>query len=188
VLFDGQRPIALNGINDVASRSDLADRVLAAKLETIPSDKRQLERQLREAFDAARPRILGALLDAVAQGLERFPNTRLNQLPRMADFAHWIRACEGEALWPVGTHMSVYNRNRSEAVEIVIESDPVATALRRHMEHRPDITTTASELFVELSKLAPEHVHRERGQWPGSAQVLSGKLTRLAPALAPCWA
>lgn len=73
VLFDGRRPIALNGINDVANRSDLADRVLAAKLETIPSDKRQLERQLREAFDAARPRILGALLDAVAQGLERSP-------------------------------------------------------------------------------------------------------------------
>jgi hypothetical protein len=112
VLFDGQRPIVLNGINDVASRSDLADHVLAAKLETIPSDKRQLERQLREAFDAARPRFLGALLDAVAQGLERFPNTRLNQLPRMADFAHWIRAREGEALWQVGTHMSVYNRNR----------------------------------------------------------------------------
>lgn len=101
----------------------------------------------------------------------------------MADFARWIRACEGEVLWPVGTHMSVYNRNRSDAAEIVIESDPVATALQRHMEHRPDITTTASELFVELSKLAPEHVHRERGQWPGSAQVLSGKLTRLAPAL-----
>jgi hypothetical protein len=71
------------------------------------------------------------------------------------------------------THERLQSQSQ-EAAEIVIESDPVATALQRRMEHRPVITTTASELFVELSKLAPEYVHRERGQWPGSAQVLSG--------------
>jgi hypothetical protein len=34
-----------------------------------------------------RPCILGVLLDAVVQGLKRLPETRLEKLPRMADFA-----------------------------------------------------------------------------------------------------
>jgi hypothetical protein len=36
-------------------------------------------------LEAERPPILGALLDAVAHGLERLPQTRLEKLPRMAD-------------------------------------------------------------------------------------------------------
>jgi hypothetical protein len=42
-LFDGQRPIALTSINDVANRSDLADRLVIVLLETIPDDKRRSE-------------------------------------------------------------------------------------------------------------------------------------------------
>ena len=42
----------------------------------------------------ARPRILGALLDAAAQGLQALPHVRLQWSPRMADFALWVAACE----------------------------------------------------------------------------------------------
>ena len=38
-----------------------------------------------------RPRILGALLDALVIGLKRLPTIRLSELPRMADFAIWAR-------------------------------------------------------------------------------------------------
>ena len=74
------------------------------------------------AFEAERPRILGALLDAVAVGLKRLPATRLEKLPRMADFALWATACE-TALWPAGTFSSAYSGNRDEAVEDVIDAD-----------------------------------------------------------------
>src|SRR5262249_59634862 len=43
VLFDGHRPIAMTSITDVASRSDLADRLLVVRLGTIPADDRQTE-------------------------------------------------------------------------------------------------------------------------------------------------
>ena len=181
-LVDVMRPIALNGIVDVASRSDLADRLLAAKLGMIEADKRKTERELRKAFDVQRPGILGALLDAVGKGLGRAPDTSMNRLPRMADFALWIRACELGGLWPVGTHMAAYERNRGAAAEMVVESDPVATALQRHMEKREETTTTATELLAELEKLVPEN-GRRGPQWPGNARALSGRLTRVAPAL-----
>jgi hypothetical protein len=142
VLFDGQRPIALTSITDVASRSDLADRLLMICLGTIPDDKRRPETELREAFERSRPRLLGALLDIVAHGLMHLPHTRLNRYPRMADYAVWIRACEG-AIWETGMHMAAYEANRQDAADTVLDEDPVAVELRRHMERRPECTTTA---------------------------------------------
>ena len=181
VIFDGQRPIALTSITDVASRSDLADRLVLVRLEMIPDDERRPEQELRTAFEAARPRILGALLDVVSHGLMQLPSTRLNRHPRMADYAVWVRACE-TAIWSAGMHMAAYEENRADAVEIVLDADPVAMALRQHMQGRPETTTTATELLAALGALVHDQVRRGR-QWPSSARVLSGQLTRLGPAL-----
>lgn len=181
VLFDGQRPIAMTSITDVASRSDLADRLLIVRLHAIPDDKRRPEADLRVGFEAARPRILGALLDVVAHGLMQLPQIRLNRYPRMADYALWIRACE-TAMWTAGMHMAAYEANRGDAVDIVLEADPIAGALLQHMECRTEHTTTASELLAALGALVGDHVRHSR-HWPQNARGLSGQLTRLAPAL-----
>ncbi|MBX3552903.1 MAG: hypothetical protein KF697_10620 [Pseudolabrys sp.] len=93
VLFDAARPVILNGIEDIVTRPDLADRAVFLTLEPIPEQRRRPEQELWAAFDTERPRILGALLDAVAKGLAMLPQTRLDKLPRMADYAvgHWSR-------------------------------------------------------------------------------------------------
>src|SRR5262249_8536185 len=129
VLFDAARPVILNGIEDIVERPDLADRALFLTLEPIPEERRRPEAQLWSDFEAERPRILGALLDAAAEGLKRLSHTSLPKLRRMADFALWATACE-TALWPAGTFWSAYCNNRDAAVEGVIEADPVATAVR----------------------------------------------------------
>jgi hypothetical protein len=90
---------------------------------------------LWRAFEAELPRILGALLDAVAVGLANLPHTRLDKLPRMADFALWVTACES-ALWPAGTFWAAYSGNREEAVDGVIDADPIAAAVRALMGMR----------------------------------------------------
>ena len=101
VLFDAARPVILNGIEDIVTRPDLADRAVFLTLEPIPEERRRPETELWAAFEVERPRILGVLLDAVVEGLKRLPETRLEKLPRMADFALWATACE-TALWTVG--------------------------------------------------------------------------------------
>jgi len=98
VLFQAARPAVLNGIEDVVSRSDLADRAIFLALEPIADERRRTERQLWREFEVVRPRILGALLDAAAHGLRRLPQVRLERSPRMADFALWATACE-TAFW-----------------------------------------------------------------------------------------
>src|ERR1700730_1732482 len=89
VLFDAARPVILNGIEEIVTRPDLADRAVFLTLQPMPEERRRPEAELWAAFEAERPRILGVLLDAVAQGLKRLPETRLEKLPRMADFALW---------------------------------------------------------------------------------------------------
>jgi hypothetical protein len=93
-LFDAMRPIALNGIESLIERQDLADRCLLVQLEPITKDKRRTDQDLKQAFNQARPGILGALLDAAAHGLRTLPNTKVTDTPRMADFATWAVACE----------------------------------------------------------------------------------------------
>jgi len=111
VLFQAARPIVFNGIEDVISRPDLADRAIFLTLRPIDERRRRPEKQLWRDFEIARPRILGSLLDAMAHGLRKLPTVHLERLPRMADFALWATACE-TAFWPAGTFARAYRANR----------------------------------------------------------------------------
>jgi hypothetical protein len=95
ILFEAARPILLNGIEEVVSRPDLGDRAIFLTLDSIGETQRQAENELWREFHIARPRILGALLDAVAHGLRAGGRVHLDQLPRMADFALWAKQRSG---------------------------------------------------------------------------------------------
>jgi hypothetical protein len=51
VLFDAARPVILNGIEDIVTRPDLADRSVFLTLEPIPEERRRPEQELWAAFD-----------------------------------------------------------------------------------------------------------------------------------------
>ena len=178
MLFDAMRPQIVNGIEDMMARPDLADRSLFFLLEPIPEEDRRPEAELWAAFNEAHPCILGALLDAAATGLKRLPEARLEKLPRMADFATWVAACE-TALWPAGTFMTAYDENLDEAVGNVIEADLVAAAVRDFMATRTKgWEGTAAQLLPELAELVGERAARSK-RWPDATR-LSGRLRRAA--------
>jgi hypothetical protein len=147
-------------------------------LEPIPEERRRPEQELWAMFEAERPRILGALLDAVVNGLAMLPQTKLERLPRMADFALWATACE-TAFWPAGTFWSAYCGNRDEAVEGVIDADPVAGAVRAFMATRTEWTGTASELLGALGAIAGERIAKSK-TWPDSPRAVAGRIRRAA--------
>jgi len=96
----------------------------------------------------------------------------------MADFALWATACE-TALWSSGTFWSAYCGNRDEAVEGVIDADPIAAAVRAVMTTRTEWTGTASELLGALAEMAGERVAKSK-TWPDSPRALAGRLRRAA--------
>ena len=178
ILFDAARPLILNGIEDIISRPDLADRAIFLTLQPIPEEQRRPEAELWAAFRAERASLLGVLLDGVVEGLERLPTTHLPKLPRMADFALWAAACEAR-FWPRNTFWAAYCDNRNEAIDDIIDADPVASALRMFMADRTTWAGTASNLLDALALAAGDRVSRTK-TWPNDPRILSGRLRRAA--------
>jgi hypothetical protein len=177
ILFDAMRPIILNGIEDVATRPDLADRSVS---NPIPENKRRAEKELRAAFREKHPFVLGALLDAAAHGLGVIHKVQLQKLPRMADFAIWITAWEPALGWQPGGFMDAYEANRTAAVGTTIEADLVATAVKALMENKQTWTGIASLLLDTLGQLITETQRRSKA-WPSLPHHLTGRLRRIAP-------
>ena len=177
-IFQAQRPVILNGISQVATRGDLLDRAIVITLPPIPEHARRDEGTFWQEFDRARPRILGALLDAVSCGLRRLPDVQLERKPRMADFAMWSVAVEPACPWPEGRFLKAYAGNRQGAVEAVLDGDPVADLVKAIAPW----SGTATELLTELNRRTPEHITKRKG-WFSRPRQVSDALRRLAPAL-----
>jgi hypothetical protein len=182
MIFESQRPVMFNGITDLATRSDLLDRSLLVMLSAIPEDQRRAERILWAAFDKAKPRILGGLLDAVVVGLANEETVKLARVPRMADFALWVTACESGLGWPAGRFIEVYTANRSSANDTAIEASLVGVLVQSFMAGREGWEGTSTQLLSALEEAADEAV-RKRREWPKSPRKLSGDLRRIAPNL-----
>jgi hypothetical protein len=181
VLFEVTRPIILNSIEDIVTRPDLADRAIFLTLEQIPEESRKSEETLWAEFEKVRPKILGALLDAVSTGLKRIPEIKLDAHPRMADFARWAIACE-TAIWPEGTFWAAYTGNQAQAVDNVIEASLVASAIRSMMSTCTEWIGTATELLKALGDLAGQEVTKTKS-WPKAPTALSGHVRRAADSL-----
>jgi hypothetical protein len=194
-LFDAMRPILLNGIPELSTRPDLLDRTIVLNLPPVPESERKTETELQRRFEAARPRILGALLDAVSVALRNEAKVQLTELPRMADFAIWATAAESAFGCPPGTFMSAYTTNRATANESAIESSTIAEPLQRFAAGEYSWTEpehalppadkwcgSATELLETLSRVAGERVVN-RKDWPKKPHVLSCELRRIAPNL-----
>ncbi len=170
VLLQANRPIILNGISDVITRADLVDRSLSFTLEPIIDDQRRTRAEVLKSFARARPKLFGALLDAVARGLRELPNTRPTVLTRMADFELWATACE-PALWSAGSFQQAYAANRREAVENSVEADPVAATILKIAE-RGAWQGTADDLRRLLPQYADEELRKSDKEWPTTPRAV----------------
>ncbi len=184
-LLDAQRPVIINGIEELATRPDLLDRALIVYLPRLTDDHRLPEAVFWHAFDRARPRLLGALLDTVAVGLRNLDRVRLDRPPRLADFAIWVTACEPALPWPAGGFLDAYAGNRESAHELALEASPIVEPLRQLVrEAGGEWTGTATELLDDLTRrLTGGDGHRLPRGWPGNGRALSNALRRLSPNL-----
>ncbi len=168
-----------NGIDEIVTRHDLLDRSLIIHLPAIPEEERREAEEFWTEFEEARPKILGAILDAVAVGLARLPETKLDRLPRMADFAKWVNAAEPALPWPIGSFMEAYDDSRADAVAQALQADMVAVAVNNLLDETGSFEGTASELLTVLEFYTPETMRNIRS-WPKTPRGLSNRLRRAA--------
>lgn len=181
-LFEATRPIMINGIEDLASRSDLLDRAIILRLPPIPEENRMEENEINARFKEALPGILGALCDVVSAAMKKHPSVNLPRKPRMADFATWAVAAEDALGWPEGAFMAAYLNNRNTSDDSAIEASPIGPVVLKLMEATQCWTGTVGELLSEIFERADELTRRRR-DWPKTPQGFSGRLRRLSPNL-----
>ena len=143
----------------------------------IKPEPRRDEQQFWQEFEAARPRILGALLDAIALGLQRLPTLAFDQLPRMADFASWATACEVGSGLNRGQFLKAYAANRLEARDLALESSPLYEPLRELA--REGFSGSTAELLFRLNGIANQQTRRSV-RWPKAPNALASALRRMA--------
>jgi len=181
-IFSASRPVMLNGITNVVERADLLDRAVLVTLDAIPDHLRRDESDIRAAFAAACPSVLGCLLDRASAALRALPTVKLTHLPRMADFARWSVASHVGCGLDPAPFLDAYDLSRATAVEQAIEASIVGPAVLRFVTVYRSWRGTPTDLLGKLAGLLPDP-ERTPKKWPGNARALSGHLTRLAPNL-----
>jgi hypothetical protein len=177
-VFDATRPLVFNAIPDLgATRPDFLDRALIIDLSDIKPQARRDELQFWREFEAARPKILGALLDAVVLGLTKLPDLALGQMPRMADFASWASACEGGLGLDRGEFLKAYEANRADARNLALDSSPLYEPLRELA--REGFRGSTAELLVRLNSMVSDETRRSP-RWPKAPNALANALRRMA--------
>lgn len=182
-LFQASRPVLLNGIpSEMVSRTDLLDRTMLVELPPITDAGRRTEADVWAAFEAARPALLGALLDAVATGLREAGTVDLGHLPRMADFVVWVEACGSALGWKRGEFRDQFAQVRAELDMNVLGNWSVTPALHRLLGRQGSVEGTVSEV---LDRLADERSGRDFAaqDWPRTPRGFGSALRRFAPAL-----
>lgn len=182
ISFDVTRPIILNGISDLATQPDLADRSLIVRFDPISDEKRKSERIFWKEWEREKPGILGAFCDVISEALRNLGKVEHKSLPRMADFSEWVMAAEPALPWEKGTFIKEYQLSRKNLVDTALDADPIWPVVVEFVEKHPDWSGTPAELAEAFKKIADPNTQR-RMVWPKGPSALSSKLRQLGPAL-----
>lgn len=174
------RPVVINGIDDLVTKSDLADRVVSVHLEPIPPARRRTEAALWAAYNEMHPRLLGALLNLVVKVLST-PDQDV-QLERMAEYSQLgAKVAVALGLAPAA-FLDAYRGNRDHSSLAAIESSSIGPVLLRLVRKGP-LSSPMRSLLFELQGAADKYELRHPS-WPGHPRALGNELRRLSPNLA----
>jgi len=97
---------------------------LTVELKRIERNARLEEQEILQRFESLRPKLFGAMLDALAEAMRIKPKLKLNELPGMADFATW-GAAVAEALGFGGERfLAAYWKNIGQVNERILWNHP----------------------------------------------------------------
>ena len=177
------RPVILNGIDDIATRPDLADRVIAIELQPIKDSNRLEERHLWENFNKLKGGIFGVLLDGLSSALKNVDSISLEYRPRQLDATKWASAAEAGLGFASGSFVTAYQRNQKELVSISLESSPFIAALIDMLKEKQRWAGTCSDLLTLLPNYVRDEDAVKSTAWPKSPAWGGRTLKRHAPAL-----
>lgn len=172
IVLESRLGVLLNGIDLASIRADLGERLL--RLTLRPIEPRRTEAAIRAAFDAARPRLLGAILSTISAGMRAEVDGEVG-LCRMADFTLKLaRVCRA-----IGDDqpLEAYRAGVEDSATDALESDALVAPLRAYLSQLAPAAFEGSAEHLLAGLVAP--APRPPG-WPTTPRALSDRLRRLA--------
>lgn len=149
-IFNLKCPIILNGINLPSKRSDLLERSIVIRLPSI--DQRLTEEDLRNKVNESKGKVFGFLLSHLAHCFSIIDNIKIDDPPRMADFAKWGVALQKSLNNEHGDFLRVLNDNQVEIVEENIEGSDFAKRIIEMVEEDGLFVGTSTDLLERLKQ------------------------------------
>lgn len=189
------RPVLISGIPRLISRSDLNDRAIMLTVKRIPENKRKTQAELDACFNAAKPKILGAIFNVLADAIKKYRFIEPKEHPRSAD---WYKiACSVAACIDGHTQSEfelAFKRVKDRQLEYALDESPVAMAAKFLVDKcGGQWSGTASSLLeCDVSSaeepLTNDEINyiqylQEHPAWPKNASVLGKELARCRPLL-----
>ena len=179
-VMNFKKCIVLNGINVVATKSDLLDRCILMELDRIPSNERIGEYELDKMIEEDMPKILGAIFTTISKAMNKYKEIELKNLGRLADFTKWgysiaeVSGIGGE------TFLNAYLNNQKDSNYEAILSNPVGAAIVKLNRSNSKWEGTPTELLRQLTDIAEsENINTSISGWPKAANSLSRRLNEI---------
>lgn len=186
IIYSLKKCIGINGINLVATRSDLLERSILLELEMINKKNRKLEKIILSNFQNEKAAFLGAIFTAVSKAMKIYPSINLTELPRMADFTVWGCAIAEALDHPKEEFLEAYYKNINQQNSEVITESPVASSILEFMKDSSYWQGTATDLLEKLKGVAIGKLRidiTKDKRFPKSASALSYKINQIKPNL-----
>ena len=177
-------PILINGITTGATRGDLLDRTLRIQAPPLAPEAYKSEAELEALFQEKHPYILGAIIRIVQYGLSNpQPLPPELRLSRLVDFCQWCYSWAPAAGLTPEKLVRYIGENQKKTKLESLGEDAVATIILSLLDDCDgEWEGTSTELFHEFMEKAASR-GLSFSERVTSAQTLSSRLTRAAPAL-----
>jgi Bifunctional DNA primase/polymerase, N-terminal len=186
IVYEYKRCLGFNGVNNSLTEPDALDRSLMIELDRISKENRKVESDIMADFMQLRPQLLGYIFDILVKALQIKSTIKLNDLPRMADFAIWGEAIARAMGYKDLEFINAYYENIGKQNIEAIENHPLGQTVAKFFEEDIQAKSKMSwegqpaKLLEELEIVAQRHkVNTNHKSWPKEVRWLTRRLNQI---------
>lgn len=185
IVYEYRRNLGFNGINLGLTEPDILDRSIMIELQRIRRERTKQDVDIMDEFLELRPKLLAYIFDVLVKALDIKPTIKLDDHPRMADFAVWGESIARAMGYKELQFLSVYYDNIGKQNTEAIENSPLGQAFVKFVNTWYDGETpviwrsSLSTVLEKLNQIALENNIDTSKAWPKAANSLSRRLKTL---------
>lgn len=167
--------LSFTGINTITNRPDFLDRCITLYLERISLADRKVSDDVYNEFKSDLPYMLYLGFSILSKAIPLHKNLKLEELPRMADFAKWGYAIAEVLGYGGQVFLDYYADNQVELLDLMVEEDSMLTTLIQFVKEE-DFAGTPTELLNSLIEYAEGRGINTSYGWSKTVSGLSKKI------------